>query len=103
MNYGEKLRLVDDGFAKLCQAVMDAEPSVRTLVYTLLTPPLSPCHTSDLCSVQACTLMGNFRRVSPHFLRQTLSKEVLKGGGGGHAEDNTSVLTGTIHLLSIIF
>eukprot|EP00026_Physarum_polycephalum_P002165 Phypoly_transcript_02170.p1 GENE.Phypoly_transcript_02170~~Phypoly_transcript_02170.p1 ORF type:complete len:966 (+),score=91.89 Phypoly_transcript_02170:35-2932(+) len=76
VNYGEKLRLVDNGFAKLCQGVMDAEPSVRTL---------------------ACSLMGNFKGVSPHFLKQTLTKKALKASsaGGNASEDNHSVLTGT--------
>ncbi|XP_071952970.1 integrator complex subunit 4-like [Antedon mediterranea] len=54
----EKLRLVDDAFAKICQLVNDSSVLVRTT---------------------AVGLLGSLHRVSPHFLEQTLDKKLMSG------------------------
>lgn len=52
----EELRLVDDAFGKICNAVNDLSMRVRT---------------------QAAQLLGNLTLVSPKFLHQTLDKKLF--------------------------
>ncbi|XP_033119537.1 integrator complex subunit 4-like isoform X2 [Anneissia japonica] len=54
----EKLRLVDDAFAKICQLVTDSSVQVRTT---------------------AAGLLGSLHLVSAHFLEQTLDKKLMSG------------------------
>ncbi|XP_021372137.1 integrator complex subunit 4-like [Mizuhopecten yessoensis] len=52
----EKLRLVDDGFTKICNMINDISMIVR---------------------VEAATLLGSLHQVSPKFLEQTLDKKLM--------------------------
>lgn len=52
----EDIRLIDDAFSKICQAVNDLSMQVRT---------------------QACKLLGSMKMVSPKFLNQTLDKKLM--------------------------
>jgi len=58
---GKTMRLIDDGFRKICNMVVDASPRVRA---------------------QACSLLGSMYKVKNHFLLQTLSKKILEKGSG---------------------
>lgn len=50
------IRLVDDAFAKICQAISDLSVNVRTL---------------------AAELLGSMSNVNSHFLEQTLDKKLM--------------------------
>lgn len=50
------MHLVDDAFAKICQAIGDLSVNVRTL---------------------AAELLGSMVNVNPHFLEQTLDKKLM--------------------------
>lgn len=52
----DEVHLVDDAFAKLCQAIGDLSVNVRTL---------------------AAELLGSMVNVNPHFLEQTLDKKLM--------------------------
>jgi len=52
----EEVRLVDDAFAKICQAMGDLSVNVRT---------------------SAAELLGSMSHVNPHFLEQTLDKKLM--------------------------
>lgn len=52
----DEVRLVDDAFAKICQAIGDLSVNVRTL---------------------AAELLGSMTHVNPHFLEQTLDKKLM--------------------------
>ncbi|KAL6060050.1 Integrator complex subunit 4 [Balamuthia mandrillaris] len=61
----KKMRLVDDGFMKICNTVNDASPTVRQL---------------------ACSLLGSIREVKVGYLLQTLTKDVLVQGKGSQSD-----------------
>lgn len=52
----EEVRLVDDAFAKICQAIGDLSVNVRKL---------------------AAELLGSMNHVNSHFLEQTLDKKLM--------------------------
>lgn len=52
----EEVRLVDDAFAKICQAMSDLSVNVRT---------------------SAAELLGSMSHVNSHFLEQTLDKKLM--------------------------
>ena len=56
MKGGEEIRLVDDAFGKICQAVNDLSMHVR---------------------MQAAQLLGTMVKVSERFLNQTLDKKLM--------------------------
>jgi hypothetical protein len=66
---GARVRLVDDGFAKVCNAVNDASVLVRT---------------------RSCTLLGNIRNVRANYLTQTLSKELQLASASEEASSSAS-------------
>lgn len=63
----EMVRLVDDGFMKICNMVMDPSIAVRRL---------------------ACQLLGSIKNVRTGYLLQTLSKEVISKKGKGETWTN---------------